>query len=359
MFRDTGGDGTRGPLYGGEHRHLRRARPTARRAPRLVREGGTRPVVRRDRQAHLRQRLPPGQGRPRQRRHRRSGLTAVRRRRRRPLPVRQRDADRAVARRQVGRVRGAVARVRRAVPAHRPAGRFEPDDGGLSDGAHLAGRGLQHPLVRRQPRRSTGRWAPSSSRATSAQTFTFLDAQPRRRRIEPEAKGVNISFTAKADVPAGAIALVGARIITAAGDTVIENGTVVVEGNRITAVGRGVAIPAGAKQIDVARQDDHAGHHRRPRARRRRRGRHPRASELAAAGEPRVRRHDVARSVERHRDRVQQRRADPRRDEARPAAVLDRDDPLRRGNAVQGDRQRTTTMRCRRCGGRRRSAPSA
>jgi imidazolonepropionase-like amidohydrolase len=36
------------------------------------------------------------------------------------------------------------------------------------------------------------------------------------------------------------------------GANVIENGTVVVEGNRITAVGRNAAIPAGAKRIDVA-----------------------------------------------------------------------------------------------------------
>jgi Tol biopolymer transport system component/imidazolonepropionase-like amidohydrolase len=81
-------------------------------------------------------------------------------------------------------------------------------------------------------------------------TFTFLD-QNLAKGDEPEAKGINISFNAKTDVPTGAIAFVGARIVTAAGDTVIENGTVVVEGNRITAVGRNVAIPSGAKQIDV------------------------------------------------------------------------------------------------------------
>jgi imidazolonepropionase-like amidohydrolase/Tol biopolymer transport system component len=82
-----------------------------------------------------------------------------------------------------------------------------------------------------------------------SKTFTFLDAG-RETPDQPEAKGTNISFAAKTDVPDGAIAFVGARIITASGDT-IENGTVVVEGNRITGVGRGVAIPAGAKQIDA------------------------------------------------------------------------------------------------------------
>jgi Tol biopolymer transport system component/imidazolonepropionase-like amidohydrolase len=82
-----------------------------------------------------------------------------------------------------------------------------------------------------------------------SKTFTFLDANL-QTPDQPEAKGTNISFPAQADAPDGVIAFVGARIITASGDT-IENGTVVVEGNRITAVGRGVAIPAGAKPIDV------------------------------------------------------------------------------------------------------------
>ncbi len=48
------------------------------------------------------------------------------------------------------------------------------------------------------------------------------------------------------------IAFTNARIITMKGDEVIENGTVVVEGNLIKAIGKAneVTIPAGAKQID-------------------------------------------------------------------------------------------------------------
>jgi imidazolonepropionase-like amidohydrolase/Tol biopolymer transport system component len=90
-------------------------------------------------------------------------------------------------------------------------------------------------------------------------TFTFLD-QNLAKADEPETKGTNISFSTKSDVPTGAVAFVGARIILASDragrpllDTpdVIENGTLVVEGNRITAVGRNVTIPSGAKQIDA------------------------------------------------------------------------------------------------------------
>ena len=83
-----------------------------------------------------------------------------------------------------------------------------------------------------------------------ARSFTFLD-QNRSKADEFETRGVNIGFSTKSDVPSGALALVGGRIITAAGDTVIENGTVVIEGNQITAVGRSVPIPSGARQIDV------------------------------------------------------------------------------------------------------------
>ena len=110
-----------------------------------------------------------------------------------------------------------------------------------------------------------------------SRTFTFLD-QGLEKPDEPEAKGTPIGFSVKSDAPDGAIALVGARIITAGGDSrpalsgptsrdsraapsgaprgalaqgVIEKGTIIIEGNRITAIGATVAIPANAKRIDV------------------------------------------------------------------------------------------------------------
>jgi imidazolonepropionase-like amidohydrolase/Tol biopolymer transport system component len=126
-----------------------------------------------------------------------------------------------------------------------------------------------------------------------SRTFTFLaeaDAAA-EKPAEPEAKGVPIGFTVKSDRPTGSIALVGARIITMAGiggrgsgagdhasgargrgseaggrgseagrgaglqarEEVIENGTVLVEGNRIVAVGPSgsVTVPAAAKRIDA------------------------------------------------------------------------------------------------------------
>jgi imidazolonepropionase-like amidohydrolase/Tol biopolymer transport system component len=83
--------------------------------------------------------------------------------------------------------------------------------------------------------------------------FEFLAGKPDSSFVMPE-KGISIGLTAKADKPTGAIAFTNARIITMKGDQVIENGTVVVEGNLIKAVGKTgeVSIPAGTKTIDAS-----------------------------------------------------------------------------------------------------------
>ncbi|PYR95517.1 MAG: amidohydrolase [Acidobacteria bacterium] len=86
-----------------------------------------------------------------------------------------------------------------------------------------------------------------------SRTFTFLN-NGLEKGDEPEAKGIPIGFNAKSDVPDGSIAFVGARIITSAGDQVIENGTLVIENNRIAAIGpsSSVEIPASARRIDAS-----------------------------------------------------------------------------------------------------------
>lgn len=69
----------------------------------------------------------------------------------------------------------------------------------------------------------------------------------------PDSSGLSIGLTLETDVPTGKIAFVGARIISMRGDEVIENGTLVVDKNRIVAVGESgdIKIPEGAKTIDV------------------------------------------------------------------------------------------------------------
>ncbi|WP_456425704.1 amidohydrolase family protein [Rhodocaloribacter sp.] len=86
-------------------------------------------------------------------------------------------------------------------------------------------------------------------------SFTFVEGAP--EDLPPiDTTGVKIGLTVPTDVPSGTVALVGARLITMNGDEVIERGTVVVEGNRIAAVGPvdAVAVPAGAAVIDAAGQ---------------------------------------------------------------------------------------------------------
>ncbi|CCQ11671.1 FIG01058271: hypothetical protein [Pseudoalteromonas luteoviolacea B = ATCC 29581] len=65
--------------------------------------------------------------------------------------------------------------------------------------------------------------------------------------------GKNISFKQEVDEPNRIYALTGAKIITMKGDEVIENGTVITDGKRISAIGpmARIDIPKNAKIIDV------------------------------------------------------------------------------------------------------------
>lgn len=88
-----------------------------------------------------------------------------------------------------------------------------------------------------------------------ARTYAFVEGG-QEVPAAPEAAGIAIGFSAASDVPAGEIAIVGARVITMAGtsrDEAIERGAIVVRGNRIVAVGPidRVSIPGGAMRIDA------------------------------------------------------------------------------------------------------------
>jgi imidazolonepropionase-like amidohydrolase/Tol biopolymer transport system component len=92
-------------------------------------------------------------------------------------------------------------------------------------------------------------------------TFSFVEGgQP--KADEPEEKGRPIGFTVKSDKPEGSLALVGARVLTMAGlkpgsirgtPGVIENATIIIDGNRIAAIGpsSSTSVPSGARRVDV------------------------------------------------------------------------------------------------------------
>jgi imidazolonepropionase-like amidohydrolase/Tol biopolymer transport system component len=82
--------------------------------------------------------------------------------------------------------------------------------------------------------------------------FTFLEGAP--DSIPPvDTVGIRINLIAKADVPEGKIALKGARIITMEGQEVIEDGTIIINKNRIETIGKSseVSIPSGIKVYDL------------------------------------------------------------------------------------------------------------
>jgi imidazolonepropionase-like amidohydrolase/Tol biopolymer transport system component len=84
-----------------------------------------------------------------------------------------------------------------------------------------------------------------------ADAFAYMHEGGAAAAPAAEPKGINIGFSRPYDIPTGKIALTGARIITMKGDEVIENGTIVIDRNRIVAVGSNVSVPADAKVIDA------------------------------------------------------------------------------------------------------------
>ncbi|MBS1598170.1 MAG: PD40 domain-containing protein [Bacteroidetes bacterium] len=86
-----------------------------------------------------------------------------------------------------------------------------------------------------------------------ADRFEFIANKPDSLFKAPE-KGIAVGLKIKADKPSGMIAFEHARIITMKGDEVIEDGTIVVEGNQIKQIGKSpdINVPSAAKKIDCA-----------------------------------------------------------------------------------------------------------
>lgn len=81
-------------------------------------------------------------------------------------------------------------------------------------------------------------------------SFSFVEGAP-DSLPEPPKTGMDIGLELDTYVPEGIIAFTNARIITMEGNKVIENGTIVIEGNRIVSIGSDISIPTGAKVMDI------------------------------------------------------------------------------------------------------------
>ncbi|HSG53386.1 MAG TPA: amidohydrolase family protein, partial [Rheinheimera sp.] len=66
--------------------------------------------------------------------------------------------------------------------------------------------------------------------------------------------GINLGFDVPADIPRGLVAFVGGQVITMNGDNIIADGVVLVENNKIKAVGPRdeIAVPTSAKVFDIS-----------------------------------------------------------------------------------------------------------
>ncbi|MBX7535416.1 amidohydrolase family protein [Qipengyuania sp. GH1] len=106
---------------------------------------------------------------------------------------------------------------------------------------------------------STLHWSmgPVLYRASTA-ALTPTSPSESAPEFTPPDSGTSLARTIRADKASGTVAITGARIHTMAGDGsgTIDNGTIVIEGDRIAAIGpaANVAVPSGATIIDAAGQ---------------------------------------------------------------------------------------------------------
>ncbi len=99
-------------------------------------------------------------------------------------------------------------------------------------------------------------WTLGAQYFTESISDAFAFAKDPGAKESVDTSGLDVGLVLKSDVPTGKIALTNARIITMKDDEVIEHGTIVIDGNRILAVGAGanVKIPDDALVVPCDNQ---------------------------------------------------------------------------------------------------------
>jgi len=108
--------------------------------------------------------------------------------------------------------------------------------------------------VQAATRRAEDKRGEKLAKAAGAPAAT-AEAAPKTATAEaPKPSVISIGFRQRTDAPEGVIALVGGRVITLQGDTVIEKGVVLMRGNRIAEVGPigSMKVPADAEVVDCS-----------------------------------------------------------------------------------------------------------
>lgn len=98
-------------------------------------------------------------------------------------------------------------------------------------------------------------WTLGNEYFTAPLTDHFMFLEGAADSVAPlAAQGLPIGLEVEMDKPKGKLVLEGARIITMKGDEVIEDGKIVIQDNKITAIGKrsDVRTPLGARTIDVS-----------------------------------------------------------------------------------------------------------
>lgn len=96
---------------------------------------------------------------------------------------------------------------------------------------------------------------PTLYSADLGQLFASAPPGEGAAKFAPPASGVSLAMEVASDKPSGTVVLSGARLVTmaAADGGIIDDGVIVIQGDRIAAIGprASVSVPAGAKIIDV------------------------------------------------------------------------------------------------------------